>query len=89
MNDLIQEVSKQLAEIVKPIVRNELQLFQQQLKEMLRIHGQSVEATHVNAHETISETTTHIGRVSRALTWPSTDNKKALKCTRKLETIVG
>ena len=29
VNDLIHEVSKQLAEIVKSMVRNELQLFQQ------------------------------------------------------------
>ena len=30
VNDLMQEVSKQLAEIVKPMVQNELQLLQQQ-----------------------------------------------------------
>ena len=57
MND--QEVSKQLAEIVKPMVRNELQLFQQQQKEMLQIHSQSAEATHINTNETISETTAY------------------------------
>ena len=74
VNNLIQEVSKQLAKIVKPMVRNELQLFQEQQKEMLQTHGQSIEATHVNAYETISEMTTHTK--GRASTWPSTINKR-------------
>ena len=59
MNDLIQEVLKQLAEIVKPMVQNEMQLFQQQHKEIPQIHGHSVETTHGNASEAFNEATAY------------------------------
>ena len=39
VNDLIQEVSKQLVDMVKSMVQNRLQLFQQQQREMLQMHS--------------------------------------------------
>ena len=55
VNDLMQEVSKQLAEIVKSTVQNELHLFQQQQhREIPQIHGHSAESTHVNASEALT-----------------------------------
>ena len=44
INDLMQKASKQLAEIVKPLVRNEMQLVQQQQKEISQTYGHSAEA---------------------------------------------
>ena len=56
----MQKVSKQLAEITKAIVRNEMQLFQQQHKETPQIHGHSAETTHGNASEAFNEAIAYI-----------------------------
>ena len=61
VNDLMQEVSKQLVKIVKLMVQNELQMFQQQQKEMLQTHGQSIDSIYANTHETINETMAYTG----------------------------
>ena len=56
----MQELLKQLAEIVKPMVRNEMQLFQQH-KKTPQIHGHSAETTHGNVYEAVNEATTYTG----------------------------
>ena len=55
VNDLMLGVSKQLAEIVKLMVRNEMQLVQQQQREMSQVQGYSVEAMSGNGPEAVSE----------------------------------
>ena len=57
----MQEVSKQLVEIVKPMVQNEMQLFQQQHKEIPQIHGHLAETTHGNASESFYEANAYTG----------------------------
>ena len=59
VNDLMQEVSKQLAGIVKPIVQNEMRLFQQQHNEIQQTHGHSAESTYGNASEAFNDSTTY------------------------------
>ena len=61
VNDLMQKVSKKISEIVKPMVQNEMQLFQQQHKETSQIHGHSAKTTHGNAPEAVNEATTYTG----------------------------
>ena len=56
----MQEVSKQLAEIVKPMVQNELQTFQQRQKGICQNHGQSAESMYANTSETNSEIMTYV-----------------------------
>ena len=51
----MQEVSKQLAKIVKPMVQNELQTFQQRQKGTWQTHGQSAESMYASALETSNE----------------------------------
>ena len=43
------------------MVQSELQMFQQQQKEMLQTHGQSAESTHMNASEALNEATADTG----------------------------
>ena len=76
VNDLMHEVSKQLAEIVKSIVQNEMQLIQQQQREMSQVQGHLTEAMPRNGPKAMSEATTYTRGASRALTWPSAVNQK-------------
>ena len=48
VNNLMHEVSKQLAEIVKPMVQNKMQLVQQQYREISQVQGHSTKAMHGN-----------------------------------------
>ena len=51
----MQEVFKQLAKIVKLMVQNELQTFQQGQKGICQNHGQSAESMYVNTSEANNE----------------------------------
>ena len=59
----MQEMSKQLAEIVKLMVQNEMQLVQQQQREMSQVHGHLVEAMHRTGPETVNEAITYTGGI--------------------------
>ena len=63
INDLMHEMSKQLVEIIKPMVRNKMQLVQQQHKEMSHVQGHQVEAMHAIMPEIVNETAAYTGGI--------------------------